>query len=263
MLKRIISAVFLLIVFIPLLLAGGKAFHIAVGILALLGLKEIFDLKKKQLEIPSGIILFSMCMLLFLIFYEYEVHEFGISFVMISILSIGLLFPTLFPYKNKKYETKDAFYFIGMILFLSVAFYSVILIRNRSLNLLLYLISIPILTDTFAYIVGKYFGKRKIAPNISPNKTIAGSLWGSILGTALSSIFYYCLIEKNFLIHMIAMTFLLSVVGQLGDLLFSKIKRENEVKDFSNLIPGHGGVLDRFDSLIFVILAFQILEKFI
>ena len=263
MIKRILSAIFLLLVFVPILIAGGRPFSVAVGVLSLLGLKEILDLRKSHSDIPSGIILFSMCMLLFLIFYEFELHPSGISFTVLAILSIGLLFPTLLEYKKKNYETKDAFYLFAILCFLGAAFHSVIEYRTRSLFLLLYLVLTPILTDTFAYFVGKYFGKRKIAPSISPNKTVAGSLWGSILGTLLSSCFYYFMIEKTEFYFIVFITFLLSVVGQFGDLFFSKIKRENGVKDFSNLIPGHGGVLDRFDSLIFVLLAFKILERFI
>ncbi len=263
MLKRILSATFLILVLVPIIIAGGKAFSIAIGILALLGLKEIFDLKKSHSDIPSGIMLFSMCMLLFLIFYEFELHSFGISFQVLAILSIGLLFPTLLDYKKKKYETKDALYIFGVLCFLGISFHSVINLRNRNLNLLLYLILTPILTDTFAFFIGKYFGKRKIAPKISPNKTVSGSLWGSIIGTSLSSVFYYYAIGGKEIYLIVILTFILSIIGQLGDLLFSKMKRENDVKDFSNLIPGHGGVLDRFDSLIFVVLAFQVLERFI
>lgn len=263
MIKRILSATFLILVLVPIVIAGGRPFSIAIGILSLLGLKELLDLKKSHSEIPSGIQLFAMCMLLFLIFYEFELHQFGISFRVLAILSIGLLIPTLIEYKRKNYETKDAFYILGILCFLGVSFHSVISLRNRDLNLLLYLILTPILTDTFAFFIGKYFGKRKIAPTISPNKTVAGSLWGSIIGTTIASIFYAYFIGGKEIYWLVFQTLILSIVGQLGDLLFSKIKRENGVKDFSNLIPGHGGVLDRFDSLIFVVLAFQVLEKFI
>ncbi len=259
--ERIISAIFLCIILIPLVIAGGRPFKIAVGSLAILGLKEMIDLRKNKL--PPGLILFSMTMLLFLIFYEFEVHPLHISYTSLSILSIGFLLPSLIPYKNKTYETKDGFYLIGVILFLGVAFHSVVEMRNQKLIFLGYLIIIPILTDIFAYFIGKFFGKRKIAPNISPNKTLAGSIGGTIMGTLGGTLFYIYFIDKTNILTILILSFILSVVGQLGDLLFSKIKRENNVKDFSNLIPGHGGVLDRFDSLIFVILAFIILKKFI
>lgn len=263
MLKRILSAIFLIVVLVPIVLAGGKVFSLAVGILSLLGFKEILDLKKSHTKYPSVLVLISMILLLFLIFYELELHPFGISYTVIAILCIIYLLPTLLEFKNEKYETKDAFYILGFLLFLGISFHAVIVYRNRDLNLFLYLILISILTDTFALFIGKFLGKRKIAPTISPNKTIAGSVGGTLFGTIIPSIFYYFMVSKKEWYIILLVTILLSVASQLGDLFFSKIKRENGVKDFSNLIPEHGGVLDRFDSLIFVVLAFLIIERFI
>lgn len=262
MIKRIISGICLVLVLVPLVIAGGRPFSIAIGILAILGLKELLDLKKSHSDIPSGIVLFSMCMLLFLIFYEFEMQTSGISYTVLAILTIGLLLPTLLHYKNKEYETKDAFYILGVLCFLSVSFHSFIALRNRDLCLLGYLVLIPVLTDIFALFIGKYFGKRKIAPKISPNKTVAGCVGGSLIGMIVPTIYYHYIIGGKEIVWILGMSLTLSIVGQLGDLLFSKIKRENGVKDFSNLIPEHGGILDRFDSLIFVILAFLIIERF-
>lgn len=138
-----------------------------------------------------------------------------------------------------------------------------ILIRDYSLWHFLYVILIPILTDSFAYLLGRRFGKRKLAPLISPNKTIEGSIWGSFLGTILGSVFYYFLIGPINILFLIGMTFLISVMGQLGDLFFSKIKRENGIKDFSDLIPGHGGILDRFDSILFSSMVFTLFISYL
>ena len=111
------------------------------------------------------------------------------------------------------------------------------------------------MTDTFAYFGGSLFGRNKLIPSISPNKTVEGSICGSLMGTIVGSIFYYFVIGGN-LIEIIIVSFILTILAQVGDLFFSSIKRYYKIKDFSNLIPGHGGVLDRLDSVLFVILGF-------
>ena len=113
------------------------------------------------------------------------------------------------------------------------------------------------MTDSFALLTGMFIGKNKLAPTISPKKTIEGFVGGALMGTFIATSFYVTVINQNCsLVLVIFITLFLSCIGQLGDLVFSSIKREYGMKDFSNLIPGHGGILDRFDSLIFVFLAF-------
>lgn len=112
------------------------------------------------------------------------------------------------------------------------------------------------LTDTFALFVGKYFGKRKLAPEISPKKTVAGSVGGSA-GAVLSVLLYggiLKLIEPSLGINFALLAllgFLSSLFAQLGDLSLSAVKREAGIKDYGNIIPGHGGILDRIDSVVF------------
>ena len=112
------------------------------------------------------------------------------------------------------------------------------------------------MTDTFALFGGKLFGKNKLCKEISPNKTVEGSITGTIFSTIIGTIFYYFLVGGKSLIIIITLTFILSIFGQFGDLFFSSIKREHKLKDFSNVIPGHGGILDRLDSLLFVIMGY-------
>ena len=261
MLKRVISAIVMLLIFIPLLIAGGRAFYLAVGIIALLAFKEMIDLKESHSKIPSGLVLGAMLALLVLVFRDAEnsVLSYGISTRLFALLILIFLIPTLFSYKKGEYNTRDAFYLLGVILFLGTAFNAMIVLRNMNLYILVYLFGITILTDTFALLIGMAFGRHKLAPEISPKKTWEGFLGGAIFGTIIPSIFYYYFISPENIIETIVMTLVISVVAQLGDLIFGKIKRENNIKDFSDLIPEHGGILDRLDSTIFAIITYVLI----
>ena len=121
----------------------------------------------------------------------------------------------------------------------------------------IFLFSITIITDTFAYFGGMLIGKNKLLEVISPKKTWEGTIIGSLVGTFVCTVFYLTLIDIEASIFEVTIVVLfLSLIGQFGDLFFSAIKRKYGVKDFSNIMPGHGGVLDRLDSIIFVMLAF-------
>ena len=111
-------------------------------------------------------------------------------------------------------------------------------------------------TDTCAYFVGTFLGKHKLIPEISPKKTVEGSLGAIILDTGLFLLFGFIVdkateLQVNYIVLLIA-GILLSVISQLGDLIASLIKREHGVKDYGNLLPGHGGIMDRFDSVLAV-----------
>ena len=126
------------------------------------------------------------------------------------------------------------------------------------------MVLITVITDTFAYITGKYIGKIKLAVIISPKKTWEGLLGGTFFGVLISSLFYYQVINTNVDVFTLAIIVTgLSLVGQMGDLVFSSFKRYYGKKDFSSLIPGHGGILDRLDSLIFVLLGFVLVISFL
>ena len=111
-------------------------------------------------------------------------------------------------------------------------------------------------------LMGMAFGRHKLIPKVSPKKTVEGSVLGSIIGTVVACVFYHFFVSP-ITFTVIIVTLALSGIGQIGDLIFSKIKRENDLKDFSNLIPGHGGILDRLDSTIAIMLGFLLLYSFI
>ncbi|CUS91747.1 phosphatidate cytidylyltransferase, partial [Candidatus Kryptonium thompsonii] len=106
--------------------------------------------------------------------------------------------------------------------------------------------------DTAAYFVGKSLGKRKLYERVSPNKTVEGFIGGLIFAFLSSFIARYMVLDFLTIYDVVAIAIIVGVFGQLGDLVESLIKRDAGVKDSSNIIPGHGGVFDRFDSLIYV-----------
>ena len=126
-----------------------------------------------------------------------------------------------------------------------------IFLRLGQTNLLWVVFLISWGTDTFAYLFGMIFGKHRLYPSISPKKTVEGSLGGIFGSLILLNLFNFYILKFN-IVFIIFSGIVLSIVAQLGDLFASKIKREIGIKDFSNIIKGHGGFLDRFDSIIFV-----------
>jgi len=120
---------------------------------------------------------------------------------------------------------------------------------NENKNLFLFLITICISTDVGGYIFGKFFKGKKIT-KISPNKTYAGMIGSFFLSLLVSSIFFS---DLNLIINIFLFTIIISTISQLGDLFVSLLKRKAKIKDTGNFLPGHGGLLDRIDGILFTI----------
>ena len=259
---RIISAIVALAIVIPLIYLGGYPFAVGCSIFSILGYIEILNLKKSHQPIPNIVKILGLVTLLYLVLGNYGDISFyyymGYNRFLLPL--IILLIPTIF-YKKEKYKVEDAFYLISAIYLIGLFFNLLITIRNANVYVLMYLISVTIFTDTFAYAIGMLIGKHKMS-KISPNKSWEGAIAGVIGGVTIALIVYCKLIAK-LNIRIILITILLSIIGQIGDLVFSKIKRENDIKDYSKLIPGHGGILDRIDSLSFIVFTYVIIIMFL
>ncbi len=259
---RVLSAILIVAVFIPFFILGGVPFLVFMSILGLFGFYELLKVRESKKKFPVWLKVIAYLMVLGFCLNNVGSIEFTYNFdyrVMALIIFLFLV-PIVFINNNKEYNLNDALFLIGSVLFIGFSFNLIIITRNFDMNYLLYLLLITTMTDTFALLSGMLVGKHKLCPNISPNKTIEGAIGGSIMGTIIASAFYFTVINSSIsLVFLIFITCLLTIVGQIGDLVFSSIKRYYDVKDFSNLIPGHGGILDRFDSLIFVTLAFIII----
>ncbi len=252
--QKVISGIIAIIILVALLIIGGTPLYIGIVLLSLQAYRELINLKSFN-SVPFLIKIFGAIVTLLLVVSSVYNNSliFGLSYKALAVLTLVCICPTLFI---KEYKIMDALMLFGGIIFISLGFSCLILTISYSRLMFTYLVLITIITDTFAMFFGMLIGKHKLIPRVSPNKTIEGSVYGSLLATVIAVIFYANLIGNAKLYLIIPITLLLSIIGQIGDLIFSLIKRENEIKDFSNVIPGHGGVLDRLDSIILVVIAF-------
>ena len=251
--QRIISALAIFIILVPLVILGGIWFKIGVTLMSLISVYEILKLK----QMPKTIKILSYLLMILMVFTDIN------SIIKIFITIFTLFVPIVF-YDKEKYNIEDSTFLSSFIIFLGLVFSYICLIRENDVNVLVFLFLITVLTDTFALFGGKLFGKHKLIEKVSPNKTIEGSIIGSLFGTIIPSVFYIYMIDPGASIPLsVLMVLVLSIIDQIGDLVFSSIKRYFKVKDFSNLIPGHGGILDRFDSIIFVLIGYIVIINLI
>lgn len=255
--NRILSSLLLLCIFIPFIVKGDVFFAGIVLIVGLVAFKELFDLKLKKRNLPLLIEVLAYLAVGFLILNNYQSKELMIvlDYRILTFMLFTFMVPLVIIADNEKYNLQDALYLLGSVLFIGFSFNLIILIRNYSINHFIYFLMITCFTDIFALLTGKLIGKHKLAETISPNKTIEGFFGGLIMGTFGGMIYYLTVINNQIpLTQLLIATVTLSIIGQIGDLIFSQIKRYYHQKDFSNLVPGHGGILDLFDSLVFVII---------
>lgn len=257
---RVLSAAVIFLILIPIFIGGGIIYDITIWLIGLLGLREFLEIKSDKRLIPVFIKLISYILFTLIVLVSMVEKEFVLSmdFRLITGLFISLLLPVTLYHNQETYSIDDAFYLIGGIFFLGVSFNLLTVLRSMGLEYIIYLFIITIITDTYAYFGGMLVGKNKLLESISPKKTIEGMVIGTIFGVIFGATYYHIVVDPSLSLYTLSvMTLFLSILGQFGDLVFSSIKRYFGKKDFSNLIPGHGGILDRFDSIIFVVLGFM------
>ena len=249
--KRFISGMILFLAVAVILIFGNStAVNLTISAVAIIAINEYFNSLSKKYKVERWIgnilaILLAfinvlpkeMLILMFpigiaLLFFKVIITEMKTNFVDIAITGFGII------------------YIIGFIMFIPLIYMS-----EHGKLLIWYLAISAWGTDTFAYSVGIKFGKHKLTP-ISPKKSIEGSI-GGIVGSTLIAIIYTYFINKicNAGISYLEITgiaVVLSVLSQIGDLAASSIKRYVDIKDFGKIIPGHGGMLDRIDSILFI-----------
>lgn len=260
---RIISSIIMAIVLLPILIIGGSLFTFCLSLILGLSLGEMYLVKFKRLTVPLLFFIISL-----ILFFNLSVK---INMVLLYIILFNictLLFSDRQAFNLEEKNSEGYVFNIGITLYiyLGLFFMNEMRVDNIASDnftaILYFLVPIfcAILSDTFAYFSGMFFGKRKLFFYISPKKTIEGAIGGTLVGTLGTALLCYLFlqdsIEGTTFLDFILLSFCLSILGQIGDLFASKIKRDFGVKDFSNLIPGHGGILDRIDSYLIVYITF-------
>ncbi|MDO4456953.1 MAG: phosphatidate cytidylyltransferase [Ligilactobacillus murinus] len=251
--QRVITAVIALIIFLPLLYLGGLPFDILVTLMGIVAMSEFLIMKKKLLVSFEAIVSFLLMLSILLpVFWAvfWTQDTLGGSFYLLAL--VMLVYTVI---SKNRFSFDDAGVLLLGGLYAGLGFRFMMLARAESLWMMLYALLIVWITDSGAYLIGRKIGKNKLAPHISPNKTWEGSIGGSLSAVVIVGAYLY-FVQAAFpysFSTMLLWTLVFSVGGQLGDLIESAFKRHYGVKDSGKILPGHGGILDRFDSLLFVL----------
>ena len=255
---RTITAIIALSIFVPIVVLGSWPLLITVFLLAYTALYEI--LKMNRIHIFSIPGMLSM-VALFIVMMPQESYMPYISMFQVDLIIVMALLMLSFTVISKnRFSFVDMGFCVLAVAYVGIGFMYFYETREEGIIYILYGLLIVWVTDTGAYLFGRALGKRKLWPQISPNKTLEGFLGGIFCSVLLALLFYLMgWIEGVHVLLFLLLTMILSMFGQLGDLVESALKRHFDVKDSGRLLPGHGGVLDRFDSFIFVLPLMNIL----
>ncbi|MBC8180805.1 phosphatidate cytidylyltransferase [candidate division KSB1 bacterium] len=254
--SRILVAIFGAPLIIFLILNGGIAFAVLILIINLAAQYEFYKLTEHKGMLPIKILGLAGTVIITFSFYKYGIEK---LWLIVLILFYLILLTELF--RNKSSATLNIASTTWGLFYPAVFFGFMILLRELPNEIgmeyavggrwiLLMLICIWI-CDTAAYFIGKAIGKHKLFARVSPNKTIEGAVAGLLFSLITGYIFHLTYINSLTLLQCMVIALIAGTFGQVGDLLESLFKRDAEVKDSSSILPGHGGMLDRFDAPIF------------
>ena len=237
------------LIMVPLLVIlylGGYVLLAACLLIGIMGVKEFYNGFKAMDIKPNFGIAVAAALALYLINILSDNPQWYMLWFF-GVVLVSLLY--LFNIENRKLE--DAMATITGIVYVVFFSFHVTLVEQTEYGILIWLVVLTAFgTDIMAYFSGYLFGKHKLCPKISPKKTIEGSIGGILGSVVLSGLFGY-FFAPEVLVHCLIIGALGGVVSQFGDLTASIFKRKMGIKDYGNLIPGHGGILDRFDSVLF------------
>ena len=249
---RLISGITLLAIAITVILLGDKVLFGAVLVISLVGMTELYKIVKIERSVLGIIGYLAAISYYFLIYFKFD--EYLIFMSIGFLLLIMVIYVIVYPiYRIEQVMT--IFFGLFYVSIMLSYIYRVAALEDGAI--LVWLIFIGAWgSDTCAYAVGMLLGKHKIVPKLSPKKTVEGCI-GGVIGAALLG-YLYALFLGDKIVGLANPRIIFAIIGasasvisQFGDLAASAIKRNYDIKDYGRLIPGHGGILDRFDSIIF------------
>jgi len=255
MITRIISGIVGFFVLLPLIIAGGIWLQIGLAVVIIIGLREFY---RAFGNIKAVHYLGFIAALLHIIFIGGEgfTQNPHLPLLVVPIM-LAVLSMVFIVIRHKTHNITDAAITVFGYFYIAITLSTIYLMRDLAGVFPVWLVFISAWgCDTGAYFAGRFFGRHKLAPTLSPNKTIEGSVGGTVLATFLGAAYGFVLhnlghLDFWYILVFALVAFVCSIAGQIGDLSASSIKRHTGIKDFGNVMPGHGGVLDRFDSIIF------------
>lgn len=260
---RIITAIVALAVFVPLVVIGKLPLLLLTIALGWVAMGEMLRMTKTLLV--SFEALLSLTGVVALVvpnnFWIWVSDNWPMTVTSDTVVStIAFLFLLRTVLSKKSFNINDAGVLFLSMVYIGKGFHYFYLADQKGLAVLFFGMLTVWITDSFAYFCGKAYGKHKLAPTISPNKTWEGSVSGSVIAIVVMTVLYSATgwLHRPVLELLLATVFL-SIGGQLGDLIESSFKRHFGVKDSGNILPGHGGILDRFDSMLVVMPMLSIL----
>lgn len=243
---RIITAIAILAVVIPCLLMGGIFLQALVLFIVAGGTYEFSKLSDQPLPMPLVIGLV-VCEVIGLYLPQQLIFPY---------IGIIYLFLLALPVFDERFTPKDSFLCCAFVFFFVLVGNAFIDIYAQNPRNIWMIIIATYACDSFAYFVGRFIGKHKLNERVSPKKTIEGSIGGWICAAVLTFLYGKFFMSDSPVEIILYASIFCPIFGQIGDLAFSAIKRCYNIKDYGNIFPGHGGVLDRVDSLLFNITCF-------
>ncbi len=242
---RAITGIILLAI-IGLVIFGSRLSLLAlVLVISCIGIVELFHALRRNE--PKYIIFLTLFANILIQWFAYQ-HK---SEHMLAVIALFLLMNFVIYTFRKEFNLNDLFIALVGVIYVSVLFSFLLLLPAENELVLLLVFVAAWGTDTFAFVWGMLLGKTPLAPTISPKKTVEGAVGGTISAVILAFILQANLYSDYDVIAILSAVFLASIMSQVGDLFASRLKREVGVKDFGWVLLGHGGILDRFDSILF------------